>query len=126
MFRYYFTPLFWALTILFFSSIPSKELPDISFWRIFTFDKMAHIALYGIFSFQIMRTCIRQYARWNIRYHAASIAAVVSILYGAGIELMQHYLIADRYGDWLDFVANIIGTFTGILLFKKIFYQYIR
>ena len=124
--RYYFTPLFWALTILFFSSIPSKELPDISFWELFTFDKMAHVALYGIFSFQIMRACIRQYANWNIRYHAASIAAIVSVLYGAGIELMQHFLLTDRYGDWLDLLANIIGTLAGILLFKKIFYQYIR
>jgi VanZ family protein len=126
MLRYYFSSLFWAAVILFLSSIPSSELPDFSFWKLLSFDKWAHVAMYGILSFQIMKSCVRQYAVWTLRYNAAKVAAVASIIYGGLIELFQEYVLLDRHGDWIDLIMNIIGTFAGIWLFKKLFIQYIR
>ena len=126
MLRYYFSPLFWAATILFLSSIPSKELPDFSFWKLFSFDKIAHVVMYCIFSFQVMKSCVRQYANWTLRYNAAKVAAITSIVYGGLIEVFQEYVLRDRHGDWIDLISNIIGTFIGIWLFKKVFIQYIR
>ena len=126
MIRYYYSPLFWAATILFLSSIPSHELPDFSFWKLLTFDKIAHVTLYGMFSFHIMKSCIRQYANWVIRYNAKLIAIVTAVAYGAMIELLQEFVIEDRYGDWFDLLANVVGAWLGTVAFKKIFYQYIR
>src|SRR4030095_8742742 len=126
MIRYYYSPLFWAATILFLSSIPSHELPDFSFWKFLTFDKFVHISLYGIFSFHIMKSCIRQYANWVIRYNATHIAIITAIVYGALIEVLQEFVIEDRNGDWLDMVANGVGAWLGTVVFKRIFYQYIR
>jgi VanZ family protein len=126
MLRYYFSPLFWAATILFLSSIPSKELPDFFFWKIFSFDKLIHVAMYCIFSFQVMKACVRQYANWTLRYNAARVAVITGALYGGFIELYQEYILTDRHGDWLDLIANIAGTFLGVWLFRWIFKQYIR
>ena len=126
MLRYYFSSIFWAVVILFVSSIPSYELPDFSFWKLFTFDKVAHIVMYGILSFQVMKSCIRQYANWWLRYNAARVAIVFSIFYGAAIEVFQEFALIDRHGDWMDLVSNIIGTFVGVWVFRMIFAPYIR
>jgi VanZ family protein len=126
MLRYYLSPLFWAVTILFLSSIPSNELPDFSFWKFLSFDKVVHVSMYTILSFQIMKACVRQYANWTLRYNAARVAIISGSIYGGLIELFQQYVLIDRHGDWLDLIANIAGTFLGVVLFKKIFKQYIR
>jgi VanZ family protein len=125
MLRYFFSPLFWAGTILFLSSIPSDEIPHFDLWDLLSFDKLVHISMYGIFSFQIMKSCIRQYANWLLRYNAAKIAVITSSLYGVIIEILQEFVMTDRHFDWLDIVANVIGAFTGIYLFRKIFRQYV-
>jgi|SRR5688572_5481274 len=126
MLRYYFTPLFWAAVILFLSSVPTSELPDFSFWKLFTFDKVAHVFMYGVFSFQVMKSCIRQYANWYLRFNAGKVAGVTSIAYGGLIELFQEFALMDRHGDWMDLVADIIGALLGIWLFKIVFVEYLR
>jgi VanZ family protein len=126
MIRYYFSPLVWAGIILFLSSIPAKELPDLSFWKWLSFDKIAHAVLYSILSFQIMRSCIRQYANWNLRYYAPRVAIAICIVYGAAIEIYQETVLTDRHGEWMDMISNVIGTIFGVWIFRMIFYQYIR
>lgn len=71
--------------------------------------------MYGILAFQLMRSLVRQYSSWQLRYYATVIAFIISVMYGGLIEVYQHYLIADRFGDWIDFLANIIGTFLGVV-----------
>ncbi len=82
--------------------------------------------MYALLTFQVMKSCVRQYANWTIRYNAARIAVVSCIIYGGLIELLQEYVLLDRHGDWMDLLANSVGTFLGIWLFKKLFILYIR
>ena len=126
MLRYFLAPVFWAAIIFFLSSIPSEDLPDFSFWRLISFDKFAHACMYGMLAFLLMKACYRQYSSWYIRYNAIKITAVAAIVYGGLIEIYQELLLADRYGDWLDLIANIIGAFLGIFIFRLIFFEYIR
>lgn len=46
-------------------------------------------------------------------------ALLIAIPYGVLLELMQEYFYTDRQGSWPDFIANTIGAFAGIWLFKK-------
>ncbi len=126
MIRYYLAPLFWAGIILFISSIPSNDLPDFSFWTLLSFDKFAHLAMYSVLSFQVIKSCIRQYANKKIRYYAVRVTFVTCTIYGGMIELFQEYVLLDRTGDWMDLIANIVGIILGIVLFKLIFFEYIR
>ncbi len=119
-------PLFWAATILFFSSIPSSELPDFSFWKLFSFDKIVHTVMYALLAFLVMKASLRQYSNWFIRYNAVKVTAVSVTLYGGAVELFQEFLLTDRTGEWLDFVANTAGAFLGIWIFRLIFFEYIR
>ncbi|HMT30894.1 MAG TPA: VanZ family protein [Bacteroidia bacterium] len=119
-------PIFWAGIILFLSSIPSNDLPDFSFWTIFSFDKFAHTAMYMVLSFQVMKACVRQYANWFLRYNAVKVTFISVTVYGGLIELFQEYMLTDRYGDWMDLLCNVLGAIIGIVLFKWIFVSYIK
>ena len=77
-------------------------------------------------AFLLMKACYRQYSSWFLRYNAMKFTAISGILYGAAIEVYQELLLTDRFGDWLDLIANIIGTFLGIFIFRLIFFEYIR
>lgn len=82
--------------------------------------------MYGVLSFQLMKGCIRQYASWRLRYNATLFSVIVSVGYGGLIELYQQYILTDRYGDWVDMVANVAGTILGVMIFRFIFSDYIR
>lgn len=126
MFRFFLAPIFWAAIILFLSSIPSKDLPNLSFWDLIKSDKIGHVIMYSVLAFQLMKSCIRQSASWKLRYNATAFALAVSISYGALIEIYQQFFLADRYGDWIDLLANAVGTFLGVFAFRLIFSEYIR
>lgn len=119
MIRNFIFPLLWAMTILCLSSVPSKELPDFSFWNIFGIDKLVHIAMYGILSFLVLKSGNLQPAHWKLQNNIVFIAALSGVVYGGLIELYQEFILFDRHGEWMDFVANMAGTFFGIMLFKK-------
>jgi VanZ family protein len=126
MLKHFVAPLFWAGIILFLSSIPSNDIPSFELWDLVKSDKIGHVIMYFVLSFQLMRGCIRQYASWKLRYNATSFAATMSIAYGGFIELYQHYFLTDRYGDWVDLAANAVGTILGVVAFRMIFSDYIR
>ncbi len=53
----------------------------------------------------------------------------ISIIYGAIIELLQHYVFTWRSGDFLDLAANIFGAITAYVFFiliKKYFTRVIH
>lgn len=52
-------------------------------------------------------------------------AALMSILYGGVIELLQEHFFYPRTGDWFDWLADIIGTGIGCLVIG-LFYKYGR
>ena len=126
MLRNFLVPFFWALIILLLSSIPSSDLPDFSFWILISFDKLAHACMYGLLSFLTMKACLKQYSNRYVRYNALKVSAVSGIIYGGFVEFFQEYVLTDRYGDWMDFIANVIGTVIGIIVFRLIFIEYIR
>ena len=46
-------------------------------------------------------------------------AVVISILYGAVIELLQEYVFVNRSGDVRDVIADSIGSLIGIWGFNR-------
>lgn len=126
MLKFFKAPLIWAILILAFSSIPNSELPDFSLWRIFSGDKLIHVFLYGVLSFLLTGSSVKQYIYRRIRYNAMLFAFTTSVCFGVLLEVYQELVLTDRYGDWADAVANGVGAFLGILLFRALFKDYIR
>ncbi len=69
-------------------------------------DKSHHLIAYGLL---ILPTAIKKPKHWGY-------IALGFILFSGAIELIQPYV--NRYGEWLDLLANILGVGSGILLAK--------
>jgi VanZ family protein len=124
--RAFHAPLIWMGVILFLSIIPGEDLPDFSFWKLLSVDKLVHAGFYMVLSFLILKGCVRQYRSPRIRTNGSIIAISVSTVYGGFMELLQELYLNDRYGDWMDIISNVIGAVAGVIVFRLIFFEYIR
>ena len=67
-------------------------------------DKTHHLIAYAALAFP---TALRQPNQWQ--------SVIIGFaLYSGLIELIQPHV--NRYGEWMDFLANISGLFIGIML----------
>jgi VanZ family protein len=87
------------LAITFLSLYPLKNLPPVP-----GTDKTHHLIAYAVLVFP---TALRRPSRWLL-------IIVFFIFYGGLIELIQPYV--NRYGEWLEMLANATGVFLGIIL----------
>ena len=46
------------------------------------------------------------------------IIIVICTLVGAVVEVLQHYWVENRNGDWQDFLANTLGSLVCVLLLR--------
>lgn len=86
-------------------------------------DKVAHVIMYAIFVFSCLFGYRDPFIN-NDRNHKRKsllLASFISIVYGGMTEIIQEYLVTSRSGDWIDFIADIIGTGIGATIFHLIF-----
>ncbi|HFC01324.1 MAG TPA: hypothetical protein ENJ53_11010 [Phaeodactylibacter sp.] len=107
--------IFWAILIFYFSGKGSLNLPE-SIWDILSTDKVGHFGIYGIFTFLLLNGLPQVVSIWQKK--EVRIALIISILYGISMEIMQYLFFPSRYFEFLDIIANIIGSFTGLYFFK--------
>lgn len=113
-FFYYNWPgISWALLILILSTItpPAIHIPDI--FDLLAPDKIAHFIFYAmfvvLFSYGFSR--MPPGNRWS--RNQFSIPLLGGIIYGGLIELYQGYILTNRTADYVDFIANCIGSGIG-------------
>lgn len=107
-YRYCWEAIACALFILILSILPGPEIPDV---KIRYFDKFVHFSTYAFLCFFTVRGFIRQTRFPSLKCFACSYAFIFCVIYGGILELVQHYFISDRIGDWLDFITNTAGAF---------------
>ncbi len=107
--------IIWALLILYLSSVTGLNLPE-SLLDIFSIDKIGHFGIYGIFTVLLLYGFHQASSIWKKK--GVYWAMIISILYGIGMEVMQYTFFPGRYFENLDIIANIIGSFTGLLFYK--------
>jgi len=117
-FRYFYPALLWAAFILLLTMTSGKEFPSVS---LLSFDKIVHVFLFSVQSYLFFRAFIRQSRFISLRYHPIVFSLLFSILLGASTELIQAFVLTDRSGDVFDFIANCIGTGTGVLIFMLLY-----
>jgi VanZ family protein len=80
-------------------------------------DKIIHFVFYAILVALLSFGYIKS-DRFNLSKLLFS--AYWSILFGGLIELIQHYIVEGRSGEWEDFLANTIGIFfSSYLLYRR-------
>jgi len=100
--------IFWLLliTVLFF--LPGSALPKEDWLSNIHFDKWVHCGFFALLLF-----AWRFYFPAGKKYHG--ILLLLALLYGFGVEMIQHYLIANRSFDLWDVLADMTGAVLGVL-----------
>jgi len=89
---------FLLLVIAFLSLYPLPNLPAVA-----GTDKTLHLVAYFFLAFPLG---LKKHNNWIL-------FIILFIVFGGIIELIQPYV--NRHGEWLDFLANIIGITLGFL-----------
>ncbi|MDP1726119.1 MAG: VanZ family protein [Bacteroidota bacterium] len=121
MIKTYRFAILWALFVLFLCGINGSNLPDLHFDFVLGIDKIAHMFLFGLQAWFILKASYKNHDKSYFVY--AVTATVISSLYGILIEVLQGVLFINRTFDYADMLANAMGAFLsipfGYLLLKK-------
>ena len=109
----YFLSIFVILIIFILCFMDTTPLPAPA---ISNFDKYVHVIMFLILSgvvffdntYYLRFPISKMQIFWSIFLFPAILAGL--------IEIMQEYLTTTRFGDWLDFLFGVIGTFFGLMI----------
>lgn len=76
-------------------------------------DKIVHGIMYGILSFTMLQFLTKTRVRQPVIY-----VVLFCIILGITIEILQDTKFINRDFEIADIIANIIGTFAGIVISK--------
>jgi len=108
----------WTLLIIYLSSGPGVQLP-FTWTDVIGIDKVGHLVFYGVHTFLLIWTLGQNgWLEEGSRKYWYSFLA--STILGITMEIMQGAFYPNRYFEILDIFANIIGSFIGMNLFKKL------
>lgn len=104
---------FVAAVIIVLSLAPIPEVPHLP--DINLLDKWVHFVMYGGLCLVIWWEYLHLHQ--HINWLRMTIGAIVlPVALGGLLELAQAYLTTCRSGEWLDFVADVVGVLLGALI----------
>ncbi len=96
------------------SVVPVPEVPELQ--DVPLMDKWVHFVMYGGVCLACWLDRLlqwrRQHGGWGLELSSGFVAftALFPSLLGGGLELWQAYLTTCRSGEWLDWVADMVGV----------------
>ena len=102
------TAVYYTLILVLLSLIPVPDL-GLPRFKLLELDKLIHFIMYLIFAL-IWGLKIENFSERKIEI------STYLILFGLGLEILQHVLPFGRYFDLGDFVANSIGVLFGVFI----------
>ena len=113
-FKPYFPLIIWVFVIFILSGYPGNYVPKVPIWQ---FDKLVHSFVYTVFTICLLIAFHKQYIRGSSRFQISIVIICIGIFYGGFMEILQHYIFINRSGNWYDFIANSIGTISGVFIY---------
>ena len=116
-------PTFLWIIVVCYLSLTDSGLPKIKFRFILEADKIAHIVIYMVLTYLLMRSWAKMLSTINPGY-IFLLATTQSISFSIIMEVLQKLLTNTRHFDLKDIYANIGGTIVGAILYL-LFHRYI-
>ena len=104
----------WVVVIAILHAIPGSDFPKFSFSYFFQLDKLIHAVIFMIGVYLFAVALKEQQKIKFLRYIVISFIA-----YGLLLEVLQGLVFIERSADILDWLADTIGVFLGVWIFKK-------
>jgi len=109
--------LLWALFILIICGVPGHRIPRVDFLDWLKPDKLVHLFVFGVLCFLMIRGLTKSATVEFLHSHPRLWSVLISIAYGALIEVLQATVFIDRSGDVRDALADAIGALIGMWVF---------
>lgn len=103
-----------SLALIWVSLIPLPFIAEIKFIPI---DKMGHLVAFFVLSLLYLWAFDQRDGKGNLSHIKNWITFLIASFIGAFIELLQHYLPVNRFGDWMDFYFDIAGILIAIIIY---------
>lgn len=104
--KYQRLTILWALFVLMMCLMPMGNIGESSLFFP-GFDKLVHCGFFFVFVVFAENGLIRQ--NKNFVYTRVLTTAVIAVVFGGAIELLQQYVFTWRDGDWRDLFADTVG-----------------
>lgn len=104
--------LIWAVLVAVLMLLPSDAFPKSD---LLSYDKLAHIAVFGICSFLLCYAMSLAPLKKTIR--TSFIAFSICTVYSSSLEYLQQF-VPGRMFDTYDFIANFTGGLVGVIFFS--------
>ena len=102
----------WLLIVTALHCIPGSKLPKISWQDKILLDKWIHFFLFLLLVFLWNRAFLNKRSKVDVKKIFLTIT-ILSMLYGIGMEIVQHYFIPLRSFDYGDMIADGLGSVAG-------------
>ena len=81
--------------------------------------------MYALFAFLCLWGYRKQFVANGQAYRKKAILLTIGIgiAYGGLTEIIQAILVPGRTGDWYDFIADLVGTCIGAIIFDLFFHR---
>ncbi|MFN3554820.1 MAG: VanZ family protein [Bacteroidales bacterium] len=118
--RYLLPAILWSFVILLIIGLPGSNIPKTNLFTLPHFDKLVHAFMFAGFGLFLAYGFIKQDKEEKIHRHAYIASITFCVLYGGATELIQHYWVSGRSGEWADMLANTLGAMAGVALLDAI------
>ena len=112
--------MLWALVVLLLSTMPGEKVSEIPFMQISNMDKVGHFMLYFVFTNLLLSDLSRFKGKAFSWKQTILYSMVLAMFHGGMMELLQEIRSLHRSTDIRDFLANSVGAFTAVLLYKYV------
>jgi len=116
--KYFLPAIAWIVTITVLSLVSARNLKKFSV-DIINFDKLAHIFIYLVLSFLLAWGLKKVIKHKNLSLKLLAGVFIFTSLYGLSMEITQKLISTGRHFEYYDIIANIIGSFIGVLFFIR-------
>jgi hypothetical protein len=112
-----FFPLVWLVIVTVLFLLPGSAIPKLNWLDKIWFDKWVHLGIFIITVLVWVYSLVPRSARPISQL--GWLVALSALLYGIGIELIQHYFIKNRSFDTGDIIADAAGCAIGLVLSRR-------
>lgn len=111
--RHYYLAFLWTCLLVVLSVISKGTASKLAFIDFFGIDKVAHLVFYALLSWLWVRALSQ-----SMMKKSALISFTISTILGISLEFIQKYCTDGRSFEYDDMIANLVGTFIGLAVFK--------
>jgi len=104
-------------------ALPGSDMPEQKIFVFVQFDKLAHFGTFAVYSCMVNIAISKQITKAYLCRKASFFTLIWCCCLGIILELIQGTLFVDRTKDMGDLLSNILGVFTGVVIFRLLYMQ---